>query len=134
VASYASRAAFVRIPERETPRRLELRVGDGAGNPHIFLTGILAAMLDGIERELAPEPIVPGDVGALSPEQAAAFGARPVPRMLERALEALERDDVICEALGPVIASEFIKVKRSEWDAFAMHVDDWDREWYLGRY
>jgi glutamine synthetase len=109
-------------------------VGDGAGNPYIFLTGILAAMLDGIERQLSPRPVVSGDIGSMSAEQAAALGARPVPRTLERALEALEHDEVICEALGPIIAPEFIKVKRSEWDAFAMHVGDWDREWYLWRY
>lgn len=134
VASYASRAAFVRVPERETARRLELRVGDGAGNPYIYLTGIIAAMLDGIERELEPEPIVAGDVGALTPAEANAIGARPVPRTLGDALNALERDETICRALGSIIAQEFIKVKRSEWGAFALHVGPWDREWYLGRY
>jgi glutamine synthetase len=134
VASYASRAAFVRIPERETARRLELRVGDGAGNPYIYLTGIIAAMLDGIERAMEPHPIVSGDVGALSPAEADAFGARPVPRTLGQALDALERDEVICRALGPIIAPEFIKVKRSEWDDFVLHVGQWDRDWYFGRY
>jgi glutamine synthetase len=133
VASYASRAAFVRVPERETARRLELRVGDGAGNPHIFLAGILAAMLDGIERAIEPAPIVSGDVGSLSEETAAAAGAVPVPRTLEHALEALAADDVICEGVGSLIVDEFVKVKRSEWDAFAGHVGAWDREWYLCR-
>lgn len=134
VASYASRAAFVRIPERETARRLELRVGDGAGNPYIYLAGILAAMLDGIERELEPSPIVSGDVGSLSEEAAAAAGAVAVPRTLEHALDALAADDVIRDGVGPLIVEEFIKVKRSEWDAFAGHVGPWDRDWYLGRY
>jgi glutamine synthetase len=134
VASYASRAAFVRIPERETPRRLELRVGDGAGNPSIYLAGILAAMLDGIEREIEPSPIVAGDVGSLSEEAAAAAGAHPVPRTLERALEALAADDVIRDGVGSLIVDELVKVKRSEWDAFAGHVGAWDREWYLSRY
>jgi glutamine synthetase len=134
VASYANRAAFVRVPERETPRRLELRIGDGAGNPYIYLAGILAAMLDGIEREIEPEPIVSGDVGSLSEEAAEAAGAVPVPRTLERALEALAADTVIRDGVGPLIVDEFIKVKRSEWDAFAGHVGSWDREWYLSRY
>lgn len=134
VASYASRAAFVRIPERETARRLELRIGDGAGNPYIYLAGILTAMLDGIEREIEPAPIVSGDVGVLTDVEAAAQGAVPVPRTLERALEALAADDVIRDGVGELIVDEFVKVKGSEWDAFTGHVGAWDREWYLGRY
>lgn len=134
VASYASRAAFVRVPERETARRLELRIGDGACNAYIFLAGILAAMLDGIERETEPAPIVSGDVGALTEKEAARIGAAPVPRTLERALEALAGDQIIREGVGQLIVDEFIKVKRSEWEAFALHVGPWDREWYLSRY
>jgi glutamine synthetase len=134
VASYASRAAFVRVPERETARRLELRIGDGAGNPYMFLAGALAAMLDGIERELEPVPPVAGDAGALTEAEAAEQGIRPVPPTLERALEALEADEVMRAALGPIIVDEFIKVKRSEWDAFIKHVGAWDRSWYLDRY
>jgi glutamine synthetase len=127
--AYASRAAFVRIPERETPRRLELRVGDGAGNPYLYLTVILAAMLDGIERELDPGPPLAGDVGADPPE-----GVMSVPRTLGAALGHLEVDAAIQEALGPLIVDEFVKIKRSEWEAFVSHVGQWDREWYLGRY
>jgi glutamine synthetase len=66
--------------------------------------------------------------------EAAAAGAAPVPRTLERALEALAADEVIREGVGALIVDEFIKVKRSEWEAFAGHVGPWDREWYLTRY
>lgn len=132
--AYASRAAFIRIPERETSRRLELRVGDPAGNPYIFLCGILAAALDGVERQVDPGPPLPGDVGSLEPGGLARRGVKPVPATLDRALEALAADEVIREALGPTIVDELVKVKRSEWDAFRLHVGDWDRAWYLGRY
>jgi glutamine synthetase len=134
VASYASRAAFVRVPERETPRRLELRSGDGAGNPYIYLTGILSAMLHGIEGKIEPKPIVSGDVGSLAEGAAHAAGAVPIPRTLEQALDALAADETIRDGVGPLIVDELIKVKRSEWDAFAGHVGPWDREWYLNRY
>src|SRR5579872_164605 len=128
--AYASRAAFVRIPERETARRLELRIGDGACNPYLYLTGILAAMVDGIERGLDPGPPLPGDVGTT-----AGAGAAPaVPPTLDRALEALEADQVMSDALGSVIFEEYIRVKRSEWEAYRKHVPEWDREWYLRRY
>jgi len=129
-----SRAAFVRVPERETPRRLELRVGDAAGNPYLYLTAILAAMLDGIDRRLDPGAATPGDVGALPAKVAASQSLCPVPPTLEHALDHLAADAVLRDALGPLIVEEFIKIKRSEWDAFRQHVSDWDRTWYLDRY
>ena len=128
--AYASRAAFIRIPERETARRLELRIGDPAGNPYLFLTGILAAALDGLEQRLVPGPPMPGDVG----RSGAAGDAPPVPRTLAQALDQLAADDVMRSALGSAILDEFLTIKRSEWDAFITHVDSWDRDWYLGRY
>ena len=37
---------------------------------------------------------------------------------LDEALDELERDDVLTEALGPLLASSYIAVKRSEADFF----------------
>ncbi len=127
--AYASRAAFIRIPERETARRLELRIGDPTGNPYLFLAGILAAALDGIEQRLDPGPPMPGDVG-----RSGAGDAPPLPRTLEQALDRLAKDEVIRSALGSVILDEYLTIKRSEWEAFISHVGSWDRDWYLGRY
>jgi glutamine synthetase len=90
-------------------------------------------MLDGIERRLEPGPPVPGDVGSMAAE-AEQHGVRRVPRTLDEALRALEADDVIRTALGPLITDEYVKVKRSEWEDFTGHVGAWDRDWYLGRY
>lgn len=128
--AYASRAAFIRIPERKTARRLELRIGDPAGNPYLFLTGILAAALDGLDQQLDPGPPMPGDVGRSNN----AGDAPAVPRTLAQALDQLEADEVIRSALGSVILDEYLTIKRSEWDAFISHVGSWDRDWYLGRY
>jgi glutamine synthetase len=128
--AYASRAAFVRIPERETARRLELRSGDPAGNPYLFLTAILAAVLDGVQQQLDPGPPFPGDPA----HSGGAGAAPPIPRNLGEALDRLEADDVIRSALGSLIVDEYLKIKRSEWDAFITHVGPWDRDWYLDRY
>ena len=100
----------------------------------MFLTGIIAAMLDGIENTVDPGAAVPGDVGGLSSQEALRRSIPPVPQTLERALDALGCDDVLRAALGPLIVEEFIRIKRSEWDAFRLHVGDWDRSWYMGRY
>mgnify|MGYP003333575556 CR=1 FL=1 len=39
---------------------IEVRSGDGAANPYLVAAGLLAAGLDGIDRELPPVPPVQG--------------------------------------------------------------------------
>lgn len=49
---------------------------------------------------------------------------------LGSALDALEADALITEALGPV-AQEFLKLKRMEWLEYQRHVSDWEVKQYL---
>ena len=126
-----NRAALVRIPSMGRRRRIEYRSGDNAANPFIFLTAVLAAGLDGIQKKTDPPPVVEDDVGLLSAEEAAARGIELLPRTLPEALAALEADEVVAEALGPVIFHEFLKVKRSELAAYDLHVHPWERNMYL---
>ena len=53
-----------------------------------------------------------------------------LPQNLEQALDALEGDRLICDALGPV-ADEFLKLKRMEWLEYMRHVSDWEMKSYL---
>jgi len=126
-----SRAALVRIPGMGARRHLEFRSGDNACNPYMLLTALLAAGLDGIEQQIEPPPAVTDDVGALTDEQARARGLALLPRSLDEALIALEADPVVTAALGPVITSEFIKVKLSELTDYNLHVHPWERHLYL---
>ncbi len=41
-----------------------------------------------------------------------------LPTTLAEALQALEGDEVILEALGPVLATEYLAVKRAVWEGF----------------
>jgi len=126
-----NRAALVRIPAMGRRRHMEFRSGDNATNPFIFLTAILGAGLDGVRRQVEPPPPVTEDVGHLSDAEARARGLAFLPRTLPEALNAVEADEVIAEALGPVIWAEFLKVKRSELAAYDLHVHPWEREVYL---
>jgi glutamine synthetase len=54
-----------------------------------------------------------------------------LPSNLPDALAALEADGVIARALGSIIFSEFLKVKRSELAAYNLHVHPWERKLYL---
>ena len=65
-----NRTTFVRIPpERGGGSRVELRVGDGAANPHLVIAACLFAGIDGIKRKVDPGPPLEGDAYALPPEE-----------------------------------------------------------------
>lgn len=91
----------------------------------------MAAGLDGIRNALTAPPPVSEDIGHLSAAEVAARGLHFLPRTLPTALQALEADTVIGDALGPIILGEFLKVKRSELAAYDLHVHPWERALYL---
>ena len=115
-----NREAAVRVI---TPRRgaesmnVELKTVDGSANPYLALAGAIAAGLDGLRRGLHPGEPVEGDPGLLSDDERARRHIRPVPHNLERALDELERDAVLLQALGPPLARSYMAVRRGEWEA-----------------
>jgi glutamine synthetase len=125
-----NRAALVRVPDAGA-RHVEFRAGDNTSNPHLFLTALLAAGLDGIRRNLEPNDPVTEDVGHLGAEDAAQRGIAMLPRSAPEALIALQNDAVIMEALGPVIGPTYLRGKWSEIAAYDLEVGDWERAAYL---
>lgn len=110
-----NRTAFVRVPnERGSRSRIEVRTGDGAACPHLIVAALLIAGLDGIERELEPPEAVVGDAYRLDDAHA---GSR-LPGDLGAALDALEADTALIEALGSELVSTFVTIKRFEVERF----------------
>lgn len=121
-----NRSAFVRVPtERGRATRVELRVGDGAANAHLAIAVVLFAGLHGLRERLEPPPHVSGDLYREPGEGAA------LPTTLEAALDALEADDVLVEALGPEIVEAFLAIKRFEVERHRAWVSDWELDEYL---
>ena len=121
-----NRSTMVRIPKG----RLELRLPDGACNPYLVTAAVIAAGLDGIDRKLDPGAPHNDNLYALTPEQLTERGIQVLPQNLEQALNALEADKVICDAIGPV-AGEFLRLKRAEWLEYMRYVSDWELKSYL---
>lgn len=121
-----NRSSMVRIPGG----RLELRLPDGACNPYLATAAVIAAGLDGIDRELDPGEPHNINLYALSPEELKAEGIGVLPQNLHEALTALEADELLCSALGPV-ADEFLSLKHREWVEYMRHVSDWELKSYL---
>jgi len=54
-----------------------------------------------------------------------------LPQNLNEALDALEEDEVLCNAIGKDLAEEFLRLKRMEWVEYQRHVSAWEVERYL---
>ncbi len=93
---------------------LELKPSDHSGNPYLAMGALLAAGLDGIKNNINPGPPQEIDPGNYSDEEREKLGIRRLPTSLDEALDELERDTVLMEALGPLLSSSYIAVKRNE--------------------
>ena len=123
-----NRGTFIRIPqERGDATRIEIRAADGAANPYLAISAVLSAGAHGLREGLRPSPPVGGDAYRADPE---VIGAA-LPLSLDAALEALERDEVLCRALGPEIVETFLAVKRFELERHRAWVSDWEISEYL---
>jgi glutamine synthetase len=121
-----NRSTMIRMPGE----RIELRLPDGSCNPYLATAAVIAAGLDGVERELAISEPANENLYDWSPAKLQEHGIRVLPQNLEQALDALESDRLVCDALGPV-ADEFLKLKRMEWLEYMRHVSDWELKNYL---
>src|SRR3712207_1792257 len=115
---YNNRTQMLRIP---AAGRIEDRTVDGACNPYLAATAVLAAGLDGIERELDPgEPTTELNLHELTPERRAELGVELLPANLLDATRELERCQVLREALGNTGREDYVdyyvRVKRREFD------------------
>jgi glutamine synthetase len=99
-----------------------MRLADGAANPYLATAALLFAGLDGIQRKLTPPAPVAGLVYELPEEDQ----GEPIPLSLGEALDALEADATLREALGGQLVGTFLTIKRFELERYNRHVSEWD--------
>jgi glutamine synthetase len=130
-----NREAAVRVPTRywgqelETTN-LELKPCDPSCNPYLALGALIAAGLDGVEGALqvgAPADVDPGN---WTDRERAERGIVRYPTTLTAALNALELDPILCEALGAPLAREYLVVKRAEAEHFDGKGDNYELAQY----
>lgn len=131
-----NRSALLRVPQVSPTKRhhtrVELRCPDPSCNPYLAFAVMLAAGLDGIERGLEPPEPAEEDLYHMSPERRQGHPA--LPGSLVEALQELQKDELVREALGEHAYERFLEAKTREWDEYRTQVHQWELERYLPIY
>ncbi|NLI28124.1 MAG: type III glutamate--ammonia ligase [Acetobacter sp.] len=116
-----NRTHMIRVPGKG---RFEMRLPDGAANPYLLQATLLAAGLDGIEREI--DPGKPLDINMYT-DGHKIKDAKKLPLNLLDALRALEADENLRGIIGSDLVTSYIQLKTAEWNAYCGHLSDWER-------
>jgi len=105
-----NRTHMLRLPDDQ---RIELRLPDGSTHPYLLQAALLAAGLDGIERQLDPGPRHDND------NYATPLGPGQCPRLpadLGEALDAFAADGPLRTGLGEEFCLAYETLRRRQWN------------------
>ncbi|HEY5892041.1 MAG TPA: type III glutamate--ammonia ligase [Chthoniobacterales bacterium] len=112
------------------PGHVEDRSVSAGCNPYLVFATYLAAGLDGIDNQINPGEPNFGNLYAMTRQEIYKRGFVTLPQSLKEALTALEQDNVVLNALGP-IQNEFLKLKWQEWNEYHRQISSWEVAHYL---
>lgn len=136
---YDNREAPVRVASvfrgaEEVSTNAELKACDATCNPYLALGGLIAAGLDGLERNLEPPEPIDVDPATIDEEDRVRRGIVRLPSTQAEALDALERDELLMSALGPELAGTYLAVRRSEWTAYSAEDAAFEQQGHFEKY
>jgi glutamine synthetase len=131
-----NRSALIRVPMVSPGKsiegtRVEVRCPDPSSNTYLAFAAMVAAGLDGVEKGLQLSDPVEESLFEMDASRIAEKGIRELPGTLGDAIDELEKDPVICEALGDHVLSHYVEAKRAEWDEYRTQVSQWELDRYL---
>jgi glutamine synthetase len=103
-----NRGVLVRVQGSpgDSSSHVEMRLGEPAANPYLYMAANIAAGADGIRRGLAAPPAVEADPYAAE--------APMLPTSLAEAVGALDADDFYRKAFGDTLVDYLLLMKRAE--------------------
>lgn len=130
-----NRSALIRIPRftkgMDKATRIELRCPDPSCNPYLAFLTMLTTALDGIDNpKPLPKPLNV-NIYELTEAERRKMGVKELPGSLLEALDELDKNTLIKNALGPTLYGAFRRAKLDEWDNYRIHVTDWEVKKYL---
>ncbi len=131
-----NRSDMIRIPlyqpGKETATRIEFRVPDPACNPYLAFSVLLAAGLEGIEKEYPLCEPVEENVYEMGEEERIRRGIVSLPGNLFEAISLTEKSKLVRKALGEHTFNSFIQNKKIEWNAYRRQITPYEIQNYLG--
>ena len=119
------------MPGKEKATRMEFRSPDPACNPYLAFSVMLAAGLEGIEKEYeVPDP-VEENVYEMTEQEREERGIATLPGSLWEAIQITEKSDLVRKALGDHVFNAFIENKKIEWDQYRAQVTEYELRKYL---
>ena len=115
-----NRTCGFRIVGHGRATRVESRIPGGDVNPYLAFAALLAAGLDGIDRELELPPPLEGNAYESNAER--------FPSSLREAIEALEGGSLARAALGDEVVEHYLNYARTEQRLFDQAVTCYERE------
>src|SRR6056297_1283639 len=130
--SDTNRSALVRVPDAAgVSARFEVRSPDPSCNPYLGMASLIAAGLDGIKSDADPGEPVREDIYEFDEQKREEYGIDTLPGSLDSALDALEDDEVVRDALGPHTSEKFAEAKSQEFSEYLTQVSQWEEDRYL---
>ncbi len=130
-----NRSDLIRVPAykpgKESATRIEYRAADPACNPYLAFAAMLAAGLEGIEKEYPCPPPVEENVFEMAEAERKERGIDHLPGSLWEAVEHAEGSDLLRRCLGDHLFESLLTNKKIEWSNFRRQVTDYELKRYL---
>jgi len=131
--SHQNRSQLIRIPAAAGNKvRMELRSPDPALNPYLAFALLIAAGIDGIEKETPLPPAV--DVDLFTADENVLKSLSSLPNSLSKAISLAENSELVKGTLGAELLGKYLAIKKAEAAEYeaAQSKSDFYRERYFG--
>ncbi|MBI2844580.1 MAG: glutamine synthetase [Armatimonadetes bacterium] len=130
-----NRSDLIRVPGyrpgKEEATRVELRSPDPACNPYLAFALMLAAGLDGMEKNYDLREPYEGNIYELPEAERTRMGIQTLPEDLYEAIKVAEKSELMRRTLGDHVFEKLIENKKVEWARFKAQVTSYELEEYL---
>ena len=113
---------------RTVAGRMEWRLPDPSCNIYAALAGVVHAGLHGIDSAMVPP--VPCNEDLYARHTSGQPMPARLPKDLDGAIDALQADSALRDAVGEAFCAQWIGLKRAEWDNYSQHVSTWEMQRY----
>ena len=125
-----NRSALIRVPAykrgKEGATRIEYRSPDPACNPYLAFALMLAAGLEGIEKNYTLGEPSTDNIYQMNEEDRRRTGIESLPDDLLEAIKLTEQSQLVKNALGEKVFEYFIRNKKVEWNEYKAQVSQYE--------